>query len=53
MNPSLRRIACGDIGEGQREWQFEPLEQPTTTPTREPAPVEPAAPERQPEPVPA
>lgn len=40
-------IRCGDIGEGQREWEFEPLEvpaPPVETPETTPA---------KPEPVPA
>lgn len=43
-------IYCGDIGEGQREIELEPIEAPTDVPVVEPAtPVE--VPER--EPVPA
>ena len=42
---TARQLRCGDIGEGQREWEFEPLEVPT------PVEVPDTAPE--PEPVPA
>ncbi len=36
-------ITCGDIGEDQEEWQFEPLTAPSVpepvhTPTEQPAP---------------
>ncbi|GAA1436390.1 hypothetical protein GCM10009616_36040 [Microlunatus lacustris] len=41
-----RTITSGDIGEGQREWEFEPLEVPTPVEVPETAPAEP-------EPVPA
>ncbi len=52
---------AGDIGEGQREWQYEPLEVPQTAPApAQPLPQtspdrEPAAPVVEParEPVPA
>jgi hypothetical protein len=45
--PSI--IVCGDIGEGQREWEFEPLEAPR--PVEVPEPTE--APVETPEKVPA
>lgn len=42
-------VRCGDIGEGQREWEFEPIEVPAPPVTvPEPAPAEPDR-----EPVPA
>ena len=43
------RPTAGDIGEGQREWEFEPIEVPTPIEVPETAP-EPAP---APEPVPA
>jgi hypothetical protein len=40
-------ITCGDIGEGQRQIEYEPLELPETPPIEAPAPA-PAEPEPQP-----
>ena len=37
-------MICGDLGEDQREWEFQPLEFPEPAPVEQPAPEVPAEP---------
>ena len=44
-------ITCGDIGEGQREWELEPLEAPRPVEVPEPAEAPVETPELEPAPA--